>query len=129
MGSLDTANQVAMWASTLFVVSLVVGLLTTCLLIWSSNVKEEHWDKERAELRERNSELTLALETARAETARADAILLKEQRLNARERMRLERLERAVLPRGLSQEDAAALVADLKAGGFPKINIAVLQKH
>jgi hypothetical protein len=51
--------------------------------------------------------------------------LLAAERLNARDRMRLSRLERAVLPRSF---DAAALVAALREEHLPTINLAILPK-
>ena len=71
------------------------------------------------------------LEQARAAAAQIDTNLLAEQRLTARERMRLERLERAVLPRSsfLSPQLVEALIADLKAGSFPRINIAFVPRR
>jgi hypothetical protein len=69
------------------------------------------------EANERANILAIDLEKkARAETARADANLLSEQRLTARERWRLERLESIVLPRSI--KDPNDLVAALKAAAF-----------
>jgi hypothetical protein len=64
-------------------------------------------------------------ETARAETARTNADVLAERRLTARERWRLERIERAVLPRSL-YVNWNQLAAALKEGHFGPVNIAVV---
>jgi hypothetical protein len=82
-----------------------------------------------ASANERAAILALDLENAHTETARADAILLGEQRLTARERMRLERLERIVLPRSIDPTIAPQLVEALKAGGFQPINIAIVMQR
>gem|GEM_PF-7056821 len=78
-----------------------------------------------ARANERTAALAVELEAARVETARADAILLQEQRLNARERMRLARLERAVLPRVIPPEAWSTLVPLLS--GLGPVNIAISQ--
>jgi len=74
---------------------------------------------------EKTKELELELEQARAATARADANLLTEQRLTARERWRLERVERAVLPRS-NYVNWEELVAALKEEHFQPINVAII---
>jgi len=74
---------------------------------------------------EKTKELELELEQARAATARADANLLSEQRLTAAERWRLERVERAGLPRsGYVNWDE--LVAALKEERLQSINVAIV---
>jgi hypothetical protein len=55
----------------------------------------------------------------------ADANLLNEQRVTARERMRLERIERAVLPRS-SYVDWSKLIGALKDGHFQPVNIVIV---
>lgn len=77
------------------------------------------------------NERAAALEKEAAETRERAAIteerLLNERRLTARERWRLERVERAVLPRTL-YVDWPKLVAELKAGHFGPINVAYVEK-
>jgi hypothetical protein len=72
--------------------------------------------------------LKAQLETARGETARADANLLKEQRLTARERWRLERLERIILPRSIDPSTAGRIGESMKAAAFQPINLAVVDQ-
>ena len=79
-----------------------------------------------ASANERTKVLETELEKARAETARADANLLGEQRLTARERMRLERLERIVLPRSIG--DPQPIIEALKAAHLQPINLAVVDQ-
>jgi hypothetical protein len=63
--------------------------------------------------------------TAQNNAAITEERLLNERRLTARERWRLERVERAVLPRSL-YVNWPALVAELKVGNFHAINIALV---
>ena len=89
--------------------------------------------RERAgKLEERAALLAIELEGARAETARSDANLLAEQRLTARERMRLTRLESIILPRSIdpAKDPAKAdeLIHELKIGNFSTVNIAVADR-
>lgn len=65
------------------------------------------------------------LEQARAQAAQNDANLLTEQRLTARERMRLERLERAVLPRA-QFVNWNELITALTEGHFQPVNVAIV---
>ncbi|MDP3553079.1 hypothetical protein [Methylocystis sp.] len=67
------------------------------------------------------------LENARREAKIADARLLHEQRLTSDERWRLERLERAVLPRSITPEHIGALVSALR-GKAKRIAIWVVDK-
>jgi hypothetical protein len=72
---------------------------------------------------------TLEREAAetRERSATTEERLLNERRLTARERWRLERVERAVLPRTLFV-DWPKLVAELKAGHFPPMNLACVER-
>lgn len=83
--------------------------------------------RERTAFLERDAtSLRIDLERARAATILADARLLNEQRLTANERWRLERLEKAILPRNISPEFVGPLVAALQ--GLSSVNIAVVNK-
>jgi hypothetical protein len=79
---------------------------------------------ENLALQQNIARLTVDAETAKEKTARADAYLLAEQRLTARERWRLERLESIVLPRSIS--GPSNLVAALKAAGLHPLNLAIV---
>jgi hypothetical protein len=80
---------------------------------------------------EKANERAKSLEAQAADTRERAAIieerLLSERRLTARERWRLERVERAVLPRSL-YVDWPGLVTELKAGNFQPINLAYIEK-
>jgi hypothetical protein len=77
------------------------------------------------------NERAAALEKEAAETRERAAIteerLLNERRLTARERWQFERVERAILPR-TQFVDWPQLVAELKAGHFPAMNLAYVNR-
>lgn len=78
---------------------------------------------------EKANERANKLEVQAADTREGAAIieerLLNERRLTARERWRLERVERAVLPRSM-YVNWPELVIEIKAGNFHPINIALV---
>jgi hypothetical protein len=132
--SLPLANALYNGANGLLILGAFFVLLGTIVAIWSGGIRERFAN-------ERLSNNEVATATAKADAARAneraaeatlklmqaDANLLSEQRLTARERMRLERLERAVLPRGLLPQQYSALVPKLK--GLGPINIAIIERQ
>jgi hypothetical protein len=73
--SLETASKIADWANILLIGSLVVGVVSTCLIVWMANVKETHW----AELR-RQSDEKIADANARAKEAELQLQKLKSPR-------------------------------------------------
>jgi hypothetical protein len=134
--SLETANRFYTWGWRLSVLGAVLTAVGVGFLMWGTRVRDGDFEGQiatlharAAESEERASGLAIALEKARAETARADANLLAEQRLTARERMRLERLERIVLPRSIMPPTAAQMVEALKSAGFNPINIAIVSQR
>lgn len=67
--SLEVASRIADLANIFFIGSLVVGVISTILIVWVANVKEGHWDDLRrrsdekiAEANARTKEAELALE-------------------------------------------------------------------
>jgi hypothetical protein len=74
--SLETASRIADLANVSFIVSLVVGVVSTILIVWMASVKETHWDSERMASAERIAQLNN--ETARlrdASVSNAEATL------------------------------------------------------
>jgi hypothetical protein len=55
--SLETASHIADVANVFFIASLVVGVVSTILIVWMANVKESHWDIDRRASAERIAEL------------------------------------------------------------------------
>lgn len=84
--------------------------------LWVGNVKDRESNKQIAELH-------LATQVQRERADLAEARLLDEQRLTAKERWRLERLERAVLPRGITPAQREALISQLQSLG--PVNVAM----
>lgn len=54
--SLDVASRIADMANIFFIGSLVVGVVSTILIVWMASVKEHHWDQLRHESDERIAE-------------------------------------------------------------------------
>jgi hypothetical protein len=94
--SLEAANRIADLANIVFVCSLVIGLIATCIIIWMANVKEAHWDVAREASQMRITELNKETEQAKAESAKAN----------------LE-IERIKAPRSISPEARTEILASL----------------
>jgi hypothetical protein len=67
------ANHIADIANWFFVASLVVGVVSTVLIIWMAGVKEAYWEKDRTESAERVVSLTVQGDQLRKDTAEANA--------------------------------------------------------
>jgi hypothetical protein len=102
--SLPTANHIADVANWFFIGSLVVGVVSTILIVWMAGVKEGHWEKDRAESAERVAALTVQGEQLRKDTAEANARALEA-------RVELEKFKE---PRTLNAQQQARLVEILK---------------
>jgi hypothetical protein len=101
--SLPAANQIADWANIFFIGSLVVGVVSTVLIVWMSGVKEAHWEKDRTESAERIATLAAQGDQLRKDTAEANARALEAQLA----------LERFRAPRSLTAEQQSELRAKL----------------
>jgi hypothetical protein len=77
--SLPVANQVADWANIFFIGSLVVGVVSTVLIVWMSGVKETYWERDRAESAERVASLIVQGDQLRKDTAEANARAIEAQ--------------------------------------------------
>jgi hypothetical protein len=69
--SLAAASLVGTIANWLLLASLIGGVLSTFVIVKTSDVKEEHWAEDRRISNERIAELTAQAEEARKETAQA----------------------------------------------------------
>ena len=96
--SLETASKVANVANLLFIGSLVVGVISTIVIVWMSNVKEEHWSDLRRRSDERIAELSTETAAANARAKEAELALAKFK-----------------APRHLSPEQQAELVQKMSA--------------
>src|ERR1700676_2532359 len=77
--SLPTANQIADVANWFFISSLVVGVVSTILIVWMAGVEESYWEKDRTESTERVALLTVQGDQLRKDTAEANARALEAQ--------------------------------------------------
>lgn len=71
--SLPTANLIADVANWLFIGSLVIGVVSTILIVWMAGVKESYWENDRTESAERIASLVVQGDQLRKETAEATA--------------------------------------------------------
>ena len=85
--SLELATILYDLASWAFIISLVVGVVATCVMFLTGKVKEAHWDKERSASKERIA--ALDKETAEAKRGQAETEL------------KLEEIRKRQGPRGL----------------------------
>jgi hypothetical protein len=125
--SLATANHIADVANWFFIASLVVGVVSTILIVWMAGIKEAYWEKDRTESAERVASLVNQSEELRRDTAEANAQAAKaiSETAKANERtaelsQETEKLrganlemEKAFSPRSLAirSQDTAALKA------------------
>lgn len=100
--SLELATRISDGANITFLISLVVGLVSTCFIIVMANVKEAHWDRERQASNERIAELEK--DTAEAELA----------------------LEKFRAPRELTQDQQRQVVKQLKPFSGTAFNLSGL---
>ena len=115
--SLAAAIRISDMANLALLGSLVVGVLSTYVIVQMANVKESHWDKERAASRERVSKLDnetvrLSAETesaraaiadANARTAEAGQRAAQADQKAAEAELTLEQLRRQVGPRQINR--------------------------
>src|ERR1700730_5581558 len=71
--SLPVANHIADVANWFFIGSLVVGVVSTILIVWMAGVKEAYWETDRAESAERIASLMIQGDQLRKDTAEANA--------------------------------------------------------
>ena len=84
--SLPVANHIADMANVFFIGSLVVGVVSTILIVWMSGVKETYWEKDRTESAERVAGLMLQGDQLRKDTAEANKVA-------AQARLELQKLQ------------------------------------
>jgi hypothetical protein len=113
--SLPAANHIADIANGFFIGSLVVGVVSTVLIVWMAGVKEGYWEKDRTESAERIASLILQGDQLRKDTAEA----------NARAAEAKLELEKFKAPRTLSAEQQAAMTAKLKKFAGTSFDVAI----
>jgi hypothetical protein len=71
--SLSVTNQIAGWANVFLIISLVVGVVSTVAIVWTTGVKEAYWDQDRLDSTEHITALTAQSDQLRKDTAEANA--------------------------------------------------------
>ncbi|MEJ0052293.1 MAG: hypothetical protein WDN02_13990 [Methylovirgula sp.] len=66
--SLSAASKISDWANLLFIGSLVIGVVSTIMIVWMAGVKERHWDiaRKQADLEIAGLQTEIAHANARA---------------------------------------------------------------
>jgi hypothetical protein len=105
--SLATASLVGTTANWVLLASLVGGVLSTFVIVKTSDVKEEHWAEDRRHSNEKMAELGTQAEQLRKSTAEANARAAEAQLA----------LEKFKAPRTISPEGQRRISA--KIGAFP----------
>lgn len=106
--SLETANAVGDWANRALIGSLVVGVVSTVLIVWMGSAKETYWDLDRQQSRERVAALDVAVAQANERAALANEKAESE-------RLARLRLEAQLAPRRLTGLQTDLLTTALSA--------------
>ena len=117
--SLETANRLSNIANVALVLSLIVGFLSTIVVVITGNIKESHWDELREEGKKEVARL--GLQTAKAQE---NAAIANERAATLNTALENERKKR--LPRRLSVEQIAILEEMLSK---EKRTFFVVSKH
>jgi hypothetical protein len=102
--SLELASRISDFANIFFIVSLVVGVVSTIVIVWMAGVKEDWWDQDRRISAERIAELTADADSSKADIAEANARAAEAQLA----------LEKYKAPRTLTTEQQRAIEEALK---------------
>jgi hypothetical protein len=113
--SLSVANSVADWANIFFIGSLVVGVVSTILIVWMANVKEGYWERARLESDERIASLVTQGDQLRKDTAEATERVVKAQ---------LD-LEKYKAPRTLTNDGAYRVAEKMKPYAGTRYDLSV----
>jgi hypothetical protein len=111
---LEAASFLGDIANLILLVSLVAGVVSTFVIVRTTNVKEHHWDEARKRSDERIIELVAESDKAHAAIAGANerAAIAAQKAAEADERARKSELELVKIqtPRTLTAEQQAAMV-------------------
>lgn len=133
---LELATRISDVSSITFFISLVVGLVSTGLIIWMGYVKEHHWDALREQARVKTavveSETVKAhaeIEKSRAAIAAADARAAKAhaeaERAKAEAAKASLELAKFKAPRTLSAEQQGRLAAAIRPWAGQQVSFSV----
>jgi hypothetical protein len=109
--SLSAATVVGTIANWILLVSLLGGVLSTFIIVKTTDVKEEHWADDRRKSNEHIARLSAEAEFARAGVAAAQEETAKANRATEELRRQNLDLEKAFSPRMLMQYPAAEKLA------------------
>jgi len=113
--SLPVANHIADIANWYFIASLVVGVVSTILIVWMAGVKEGYWERDRTESAERVASLVVQGDRLRKDTAEANARAMEAQLA----------LEKFKAPRSLSAEQQDRIATKVRPFGSIPFDFAV----
>jgi hypothetical protein len=124
--SLPTANHIADVANWFFIGSLVVGVVSTILIVWMAGVKEAYWEKDRAESTERIALLNNDTEHLKSENLRLQAQLAPRS-LSKEQFDEIQTLKGKISQVNLATEDnlESKMFAGLLATALQKAGITV----
>jgi hypothetical protein len=134
--SLPTANHIADVANWFFIGSLVVGVVSTILIVWMAGVKESYWEQDRTESTERIASLVVQGDQLRKDTAQANERAEEERlaRVKIEERIAWRKLDAGQATQVLSvakqfsgQEYALTVSVDPEAMNLMGIVDEILQ--
>lgn len=111
--SLSAATLLGSIANWVLVVSLIGGVVSTFVIVQTTNIKEEHWDADRLRSNERIAELSAQGEQQRKDTADANARAAEANQKAESERLERIKLETRLAPRTLDNDSAAKLRSEL----------------
>lgn len=109
--SLPLANRIFDVANVFFIATLVVGVVSTIVIVRMAAVKEQYWDQERVASAERIATLTTLGDQLRKDTAEARAELGKANADIAKANARAAALENDAAQARLEQERLKAQLA------------------
>ena len=122
--SLETASRVSDAANWAFIASLVVGVVSTILIVWMAGVKEEHWETDRRTSRETVAKLDVAVAEANARAADAGLRAADANEKAEAEKLARVRIELQLAPRSISPDQREELKQKLAIFGGMRVDIS-----
>src|ERR1700730_5274407 len=109
--SLPVASLLGTVANSVLLVSLLSGVLSTFVIVKTTDIKEEHWAEDRrksnekiADLGTRGDQARAELGTAQADIAKAHASIAEADARTKEAELKLEELRRQVGPRTIDSD-------------------------
>jgi hypothetical protein len=120
--SLPTAGHIADVANWFFIGSLVVGVVSTTLIVWMAGVKEAYWERDRTESAERIAELIVQGDQLRKGTAEANARAAEASKQAVEAQLALEKFKS---PRRLTMDQIDSLIGVMKRFAGTQFDVAM----